>query len=108
MYSNFARRANVHVAPILPNGPTPVNAVRAVTNENQLVEGAAVSHDGQWLVYGITRADRQNELRVQRSTGGLPVTIAFGEQPVFSDDSRWLASLAGIATAVEAWKAARD
>ena len=57
----------------------------------------------RWLVYGITRANRDNEVRVQPSDGGAVVkAVAFGEQPAFSDDSRWLAYLIGFSEEQEA------
>src|SRR3712207_5576740 len=49
-----------------------------------------LSPDGKWLVYGIARSNRQNELRVHPSGGGPATVITFGEQPAFSEDSRWL------------------
>lgn len=61
-----------------------------------------LSPDGNWMVYGITRASRENELRIARSSGGDAVTIAFGEQPAFSDNSRWLAALVGMSEDAEA------
>ena len=70
--------------------------------EQLAAQRSPLSPDGKWLVYGINRANRQNELRVQPSTGGNAVTIAFGEQPAFSDDSRWLAALVGMSEEDEA------
>jgi dipeptidyl aminopeptidase/acylaminoacyl peptidase len=61
-----------------------------------------LSPDGRWLVYGITRSNRQNELRVRPTAGGPATVIAFGEQPAFSDDSRWLAYLVGLSEDQEA------
>ena len=70
--------------------------------EQLTAQRTPLSPDGKWLVYGITRASRQNELRVQPSDGGMAKTIAFGEQPAFSDDSRWLAYLIGFSEEQEA------
>ena len=56
--------------------------------------GAAVSGlspDGKWLSYGINRSDGNNELRVTNVSTGVTKTTAFGTDPVFSFDSRWLA-----------------
>ena len=39
---------------------------------------------------------------MQPSDGGAAKTLAFGEQPVFSDDSRWLAYLIGFSEDQEA------
>jgi dipeptidyl aminopeptidase/acylaminoacyl peptidase len=61
-----------------------------------------LSPDGQWLVYGIRRANREDEVRLQPSAGGAVIAIPFGEQPVFSDDSRWLACLVGFSEEQEA------
>ena len=52
-----------------------------------------LSPDGAWLVYGINRSNRQNEVRFQPTAGGTPIVVAFGEQPAFSDDSKWAASV---------------
>jgi len=40
-----------------------------------------LSPDGAWLVYGINRSNRQNELRFQPTAGGTPIVVSFGEQP---------------------------
>ncbi len=61
-----------------------------------------LSADGRWLVYGIRRADRQDQLRVQPASGGDAVTLPYGELPAFSDDSRWLACLTGVSEEQEA------
>ena len=61
-----------------------------------------LSPDGKWLVYGIGRSNRQNELRLQPGGGGTAHAIAFGEQPAFSSDSRWLAYLVGFSEEQEA------
>jgi dipeptidyl aminopeptidase/acylaminoacyl peptidase len=70
--------------------------------EQLAAQRTPLSPDGKWLVYGITRANRQNELRVQPSDGGTAKPLAFGELPVFSDDSRWLAYLIGFSEEQEA------
>ena len=70
--------------------------------EQLAAQRSPLSPDGRWLVYGITRANRQNELRVQPGQGGPATAIAFGEQPAFSDDSRWLAYLVGFSEEQEA------
>jgi len=70
--------------------------------EQLAAQRTPLSADGRWLVYGIVRANRQNELRVQAIDGGAPVILPFGEQPAFSDDSRWLAYLIGLSEEQEA------
>src|SRR5262245_7237220 len=50
-----------------------------------------LSPDGQWIVYGINRSNRNNELRVTRISDGKTVVVAFGSQPAFSADSKWAA-----------------
>lgn len=61
-----------------------------------------LSPDGKWLVYGIARSSRQNELRVQSTSGGEATALPFGERPAFSDDSQWLAYLIGLSEEEEA------
>ena len=39
--------------------------------EQLVAQRMPLSPDGKWLVYGITRSSRQNELRVQPSDGGV-------------------------------------
>lgn len=70
--------------------------------EQLVAQPNPLSPDGQWLVYGITRASRQNELRVQPAAGGEATALPFGERPAFSDDSRWLAYLVGFSEDEEA------
>jgi dipeptidyl aminopeptidase/acylaminoacyl peptidase len=50
-----------------------------------------LSPDGEWLAYGINRSNRNNELRVANVASGDTAVAAFGEQAVFSADSRWIA-----------------
>jgi dienelactone hydrolase len=70
--------------------------------EQLVAQRTPLSPDGKWLVYGINRSNRQNEIRVHASDGGAPTVVAFGEQPAFSDDSRWLAYLVGFSEEQEA------
>ena len=60
-----------------------------------------LSPDGRWLVYGITRQNRNNELRVVEIASGKSTTLPLGEQPVFSADSQWLAYAIGVTEAEE-------
>jgi dipeptidyl aminopeptidase/acylaminoacyl peptidase len=50
-----------------------------------------LSPDGRWLAYGINRSNRNNELRVANVATGETMVAPFGEQAVFSADSRWIA-----------------
>ncbi len=56
----------------------------------------AFSPDGKWLACSVNRANGQNELRIVRIAGGEPKVVAFGTQPTFSDDSRWVAYAIGM------------
>jgi dienelactone hydrolase len=58
-------------------------------------ERGGLSPDGKWLAYGINRTNGDNELRVTAIGDGATKAIAFGAQPAFSADSRWLAVSAG-------------
>jgi dipeptidyl aminopeptidase/acylaminoacyl peptidase len=70
--------------------------------EQLATQRTPLSPDGTWLVYGINRSNRQNELRFQPTIGGNAIVVAFGEQPAFSDDSKWAASLVGVSEEEEA------
>ena len=60
-----------------------------------------LSPDGKWLAYGINRANRNNELRITNVADGTTKVAAFGAQPVFSADSRWVAYAIGYSEAQE-------
>jgi dienelactone hydrolase len=64
-------------------------------------EFGGLSPDGKWLVYGINRSNRENELRVTNIADGTTKTAAFGTQAVFSSDSRWVAYAVGYSEAQE-------
>jgi dipeptidyl aminopeptidase/acylaminoacyl peptidase len=70
--------------------------------EQLTAQTTPLSPDGKWLLYGITRSNRQNELRVQPSEGGDAIVIPFGERPAFTKDSRWLAYSIGFSEEQEA------
>ncbi len=52
---------------------------------------SGLSPDGKWLVYGINRSNGNDDLRVTNIAAGTTKTTAFGTQPAFSSDSKWLA-----------------
>lgn len=64
-------------------------------------EYGGLSPDGKWLAYGINRSNRNNELRVTNIADGTTKTVAFGAQPAFSTDSRWVAYSIGISESQE-------
>lgn len=57
------------------------------------------SPDGRWLVYGINRSNRENELRIAKLADGTTKTAAFGAHPAFSADSKWIAYSIGMSEA---------
>ncbi|HJR61833.1 MAG TPA: prolyl oligopeptidase family serine peptidase [Vicinamibacterales bacterium] len=60
-----------------------------------------LSPDGKWLVYGINRSNRENELRIRQIATGAEKTIAFASQPSFSADSKWIAWAIGYSETQE-------
>ena len=60
-----------------------------------------LSPDGRWLVYGINRSNRENELRITNVADGTTRTASFGSQPLFSADSKWIAYAVGVSEAQE-------
>ncbi len=59
----------------------------------------AVSADGRWLAIGISRSNRENELRLLRLDDGHTVTVPYGGQPVFTEGSTWAAYSIGYSPA---------
>jgi hypothetical protein len=60
----------------------------------QSIENSRISGDGQWVAYGLRHPnalDPQPVLHVLRLDTNRDQAIALGTQPVFSDDSRWVA-----------------
>jgi dienelactone hydrolase len=64
-------------------------------------ENGGLSPDGKWLAYGINRSNRNNELRITNIADGTTKIAAFGTQPVFSSDSRWVVYSVGYSEAQE-------
>src|SRR5215472_8512930 len=60
---------------------------------------AAISPDGKWLAYTVNRSDRSSELRVTNIATGDTKVTAYGSQPAFSSDSRWVAFGIGVSEA---------
>jgi dipeptidyl aminopeptidase/acylaminoacyl peptidase len=58
-----------------------------------------LSPDGKWLVYGINRSNRNNELRIRNIASGAEKVVAFGAQPSFSADSKWVGYSIGMSEA---------
>lgn len=82
--------------------PRPVRPEEYGRWEQLAAQRTPLSPDGTWLVYGINRSNRDNEIRFQPTSGGTPIVVAFGEGPVFSDDSKWAACLVGMSEEDEA------
>ena len=57
---------------------------------------SALSPDGRWLAYGISRVNERNELRVRPLDRDTLLTIAWGSAPSFSPDSRWVTWSIGV------------
>ena len=56
-----------------------------------------LSPNGVWMSYALTRGNDENDLRLRGGTRDTTVSIPYGLSPAFSADSRWLASLVGVA-----------
>ena len=64
--------------------------------------GAAVlSPDGRWLAHQIRRTDGTYELRISPTSTGSPHILAFGADPAFSSDSRFIAYSVGVSESEE-------
>ncbi len=61
----------------------------------------ALSPDGQWLAYAINRSSRDNDLRIKNIASGTEEVVAFGTQPTFTADSKWIVYAIGYSEAQE-------
>ena len=93
-YTVLSAHSNVWWAPISPGAVTPFSAARAVTNENQTVEGLALSPDGRWIAFDSNREGRQQIFKVALA-GGEPVQLTRDTadcfNPSWSGDGRFIA-----------------
>ncbi len=55
-----------------------------------------LSPDGRSIAYGINRSNRNNELRIVKIADGTTKVVAFGAQPVYSSDSKWIGYNIGV------------
>jgi dipeptidyl aminopeptidase/acylaminoacyl peptidase len=60
-----------------------------------------LSPDGKWLVYGVNRSNRENELRVRSLTSAAETVVKFGAGATFSSNSKWIAYSIGYSEAQE-------
>ena len=56
----------------------------------------ALSPDGLWVTYSVTRVDRDRTLHVREVTSEEGLTFPWGESPEFADDSRHLGWIIGL------------
>src|ERR1700678_2924766 len=62
---------------------------------------AVLSPDGRSLAHQIRRADGTYELRISPTSTGKPHILAFGADPAFSSDSRFIAYSIGVSESEE-------
>jgi serine/threonine-protein kinase len=74
-YSVLNYRSNIFAAPIDASGPTPATAIRSVTNENQTIETADISADGNWLAFDSNR-DGRSHIYKMPAAGGEPIQLS--------------------------------
>ena len=56
-----------------------------------------LSPNGNWLAIGINRVNEENELRIRGGANDTTMVVAYGLQPAFTPDSKWVAYLVGVA-----------
>src|SRR5574341_2016175 len=86
---------------LIATGQTKPRLTPADYGQWETLGATSLSPDGKWLAYGVNRSNRNNELRIVSVAGGEPKVAAFGAQPVFSSDSRWVAYSVGYSEAQE-------
>ena len=85
----------------LPVPPAEYSKWETLAVQPRATSTGPLSPDGRYLVYGITRQNRDNELRVVEIASGKSTTLTLGDQPAFSADSKWLAYGIGVTEAEE-------
>jgi dipeptidyl aminopeptidase/acylaminoacyl peptidase len=60
---------------------------------------AALSPNGRWLAYGVTRTNEENELRIRPLDRDTAFVVPNGTGATFSADSRWVAYQIGVSPA---------
>ena len=58
---------------------------------------ARFSPNGAWLAYGIARVNEENDLRIRGGARDTTIIAAYGTQPAYSADSRWVGYLVTVA-----------
>ncbi|MDH3733977.1 MAG: prolyl oligopeptidase family serine peptidase [Gemmatimonadota bacterium] len=58
--------------------------------------GARLSPYGDWVAYPVARVNEENELRIRQVGGDSTHVVAWGSNPVFSPDGRWIAWSVGV------------
>ncbi|MEX1182122.1 MAG: S9 family peptidase, partial [Gemmatimonadota bacterium] len=61
------------------------------------IEATALSPDGEWFAYTVTRVDDDGELRYRQAAHDSTVVVQYGSRPAFSPGGRWLAYSTGVA-----------
>jgi serine/threonine-protein kinase len=93
-YSILSRTQNIHAMIIPADGPVSAYESSTVTVGQQVIEGIAVSADGDWLAFDSDRSGNQDGYR-RRLDGGEPLRLAVSESDEFvhswSPDGRWVA-----------------
>ncbi len=57
----------------------------------ETIRSGKLSPNGEWLAWQVVRTDNQDDLRIRRASGeGEEIKAPYGEEPSFSDDSKWL------------------
>ncbi|MEP6780532.1 MAG: prolyl oligopeptidase family serine peptidase [Gemmatimonadaceae bacterium] len=56
-----------------------------------------LSPNGNWLAMGISRGNEENELRIRGGANDTTIVVAYGTQPAFTPDSKWVGYMVGIA-----------
>lgn len=89
--------ASILAAPVLLSAQNKPLLTPKEYGKWETLGASRLAPNGQWLAYNINRGNEENELRVQQGATGAPDVVAYGVQPAFSADSRWVGYLVGIA-----------
>jgi dipeptidyl aminopeptidase/acylaminoacyl peptidase len=62
----------------------------------ELLGASRLAPRGDWVAYTVNRVDEENQLRIRGGAKDTTITVAYGSNPAFTADGRWVVYTVGI------------